>query len=195
MKSEKIYHLVLTAVSAALIAVGAWLKIPTLYVAITLQLPIVIILGLLLGPRIAGRATLIYLLMGLLGLPVFAGGGGPQYLLQPSFGYIYGFFFAVYLAGKWLSWEPEQSLQKDWTMSLLMTGIVYLSGLLHLYLINHLVLGNALSLWQVLAIGFSKTIVKDLILNSVIVLALKPLRRALRTLNAPYEKRRVKECA
>ncbi|WDC85841.1 biotin transporter BioY [Caloramator sp. mosi_1] len=46
-------------------------------------------------------SQVVYLLMGLLGIPVFAGGtAGVQVILKPSFGYLIGFIFGAYATGK-----------------------------------------------------------------------------------------------
>lgn len=54
------------------------------------------IIGLILTPMQAGITVLIYLLMGLVGLPVFsAGTAGPGKLFGPTGGFYFGFLFAV----------------------------------------------------------------------------------------------------
>ena len=72
-------------------AVGAHLRIPLPYVPLTLQTGVVCLAGLWLGPRAGSMSQIVYLLVGLVGFPVFAKGGGPQYVLEPSFGYLVGF--------------------------------------------------------------------------------------------------------
>ncbi|MDO5737814.1 MAG: biotin transporter BioY [Eubacteriales bacterium] len=182
MRANFSKELVFAAVAAALIAVGAWLKIPTPYIAITLQLPIIVILALILGPRTTARACLIYLIMGLIGIPVFAGGGGPHYLLLPSFGYIYGFCLANFLAAKAKLWQPNSSFKRDLSLALFITTIVYLSGLSHFYLINMFYLDNPLTLNQVITIGLLKTIIKDVAFAPLLVLAVKTIRQAAKNL-------------
>jgi biotin transport system substrate-specific component len=84
---------------AALTAVGAFIKIPLPHVPITLQIPFVCLAGLLLGPWRGAASQVVYLVTGLIGFPVFAKGGGPQYMLEPSFGYLLGFVPAAFAAG------------------------------------------------------------------------------------------------
>lgn len=91
--------LALIPLFAALTAAGALLKIPLWPVAITMQNFCVILAGILLGPKAGALSQLIYLIVGLMGLPVFSGGGGPAYLMQPSFGYLLGFIVAPTVAG------------------------------------------------------------------------------------------------
>ena len=92
----------LIALCAALTAAGAFIKIPLWPVAITLQTFFVILSGIILGPRDGALSQLAYLIVGLLGLPVFSGGGGLAYLMQPSFGYLIGFVIAPLAVGSLL---------------------------------------------------------------------------------------------
>lgn len=93
---------------AALIAVGAFIKItlPTepLPMHFTLQWFFVLLAGLLLNKRLAGASVGVYLLTGLSGVPVFASGGGPSYLLRPTFGYLLGFAVAAYVMAWMCEW-------------------------------------------------------------------------------------------
>jgi len=86
--STRTRDIVLTGLFAALTAAGAYIKIPLFYVPVTLQTMFTFLAGSLLRPAPAVSSQVIYLLLGLLGIPVFAGGGGIGYLLQPTFGYL-----------------------------------------------------------------------------------------------------------
>ncbi|WP_258726847.1 biotin transporter BioY [Cellulomonas sp. NS3] len=93
----------LVATFAAFIAVCAILPaIPVagLAVPITLQTFGVMLTGIVLGARRGGLAVLLYVAVGLAGLPVFSGGaGGVAVVAKPSFGYIVGFVLAAALVG------------------------------------------------------------------------------------------------
>lgn len=89
-KGRFVRMMVLSGLMTALTAVGAWLKIPFYPVPITLQTLFTLLSGSLLFPKWAAASQSVYLLLGLLGLPVFAGGGGLHYLVQPTFGYLVG---------------------------------------------------------------------------------------------------------
>ena len=96
----KTKDLVLCAMFVALIAVGAFIKIPVPVVPFTLQFLFTMLAGLLLGPVNGALAVVVYIVLGLIGLPIFTQGGGPGYIFQPSFGYIIGFAVAAYVNGK-----------------------------------------------------------------------------------------------
>lgn len=93
----------LVAVFAALIVVAAVLPgipIGSLGVPITLQTLAVMLAGLCLGPVRGALAVLLYLVLGLVGLPVFSGGrSGLQVLTTPSAGYLIGFVLAAFVVG------------------------------------------------------------------------------------------------
>ena len=84
---------------AALTAVGAQLRIPLPHIPITLQLTFVGLAGIWLGPWRGGASQCVYLAAGLIGAPVFAKGGGPQYVLEPTFGFLLGFVPGAWLTG------------------------------------------------------------------------------------------------
>ena len=89
----------LVALFAALIAVGAYIRIPVPVVPFTLQFLFANLSGLLLGPERGAAAVCLYMAAGLIGAPVFAHGGGPWYVMHPTFGYIAGFAAGAWLAG------------------------------------------------------------------------------------------------
>lgn len=90
---------VLVAFFAVLTAVGAFVRVPLPGVPFTLQVPAVLLAGLALGPWLGAASQAAYLAVGLLGLPVFATGGGPGYVLTPTFGFLVGFVLAAAVAG------------------------------------------------------------------------------------------------
>ena len=67
---------------------------------ITLQVPALLLTALVGGPRSAILAAVAYLSIGLFQLPVFHGGGGIGYLLDPGFGYLAGFLPAAWVTGR-----------------------------------------------------------------------------------------------
>src|SRR5208337_2009632 len=105
---KKAADAILISLFTALTAVGAFIRIPIPYVPLTLQTLMVMFAGLILGSRRGALSQLLYLILGLLGLPIFAQGGGPAYVLQPSFGFLLGFVAGAYVIGKMV--EGERNL-------------------------------------------------------------------------------------
>ncbi len=97
--SRKTNMITRTALFAAVIAVSAFIRIPVGPVPLTLQSTAVLVAGYCLGPVQGASATGIYTIVGLAGVPVFASGGGPAYVFNPTFGYILGFTVCAWLTG------------------------------------------------------------------------------------------------
>lgn len=72
------------------------------------QIPIVLMIAAILGPRLGIISVIVYIVAGLSGFPVFAGGGGINYYAQHGFGYILGFIPGMFMAGNILSSKPRQ---------------------------------------------------------------------------------------
>lgn len=103
--SAKIKKMVFAALFAALIAVGAYIKIPItpLGVPITLQTFFVLLAAVTLGRNWGTASVLVYLIVGFIGFPVFAGGNsGIGIIFGPTGGYLYSFILVALIAG-WLS--------------------------------------------------------------------------------------------
>ena len=95
----KTSSLVYCALFTALIAVGAFIKIPIPVVPFTLQYLFTMLAGILLGSRLGSLSVLAYMILGLIGLPIFSEGGGIGYVFKPSFGYIIGFCVETFVTG------------------------------------------------------------------------------------------------
>lgn len=96
---ERIRGLVYCALFAALIAICSWISIPTT-IPFTLQTFAVCVTTALLGTKRGFTAVLVYILLGLVGLPVFSGfTGGIGILAGTTGGYIVGFLFTALAVG------------------------------------------------------------------------------------------------
>lgn len=144
--------LVLSAV--ALVALLAKVSFFIGPIPITGQTLGVIIVGAALGARRGAAALTTYMLVGLAGLPVFAGPvAGPAYLLSPSFGFILGFIPAAFIAG----WFAQRAW--DRTPWLAFAGFVtasivpFLVGVPYMALILATVLGADITFASVMAAG------------------------------------------
>ena len=105
---------VLCALFTALIAVGAWIQIPLPFLSVTLQTFFVLTAGYLLGAKLAALSATLYMVIGLMGVPVFSGGGGLSYVLRPSFGYIIGFVVGAWVTG-FLTEQIARNPAKEYT--------------------------------------------------------------------------------
>lgn len=142
----KTRNLVFCGLFAALIAVGAFIKIPIGIVPLSLQLMFVMLCALTLGGRLSAIAILCYCLIGLVGLPVFTKGGGIGYIFEPTFGYLLGFIFGAFLTGT-LSKMCSHKNGAIWFFLCTLAGevVVYIFGLTYFYFITKFVLGMTFS--------------------------------------------------
>ncbi len=127
--------LALIGTFAALIAVGSLVAVAVsaVPVPITLQTFAVLLAGAVLGARRGALAVLLYLTVGLAGLPIFAQGfGGPAVLGRPSVGYLLAFPIAAWLVG----WAAERGVGRSWPRrtAILVAGAV--AGSLAVYAVG-----------------------------------------------------------
>ena len=93
-------QVILASFFAGLTAIGAFLIIPFYPVPMTLQTLFTLLSGMLLGKKAGFLSQLIYVSLGLIGLPVFSGGkAGFGVLFGPTGGYLIGFIISAYLIG------------------------------------------------------------------------------------------------
>lgn len=124
--------LTLAALFAAVLAVSAYIRIPVGPVPLTLQTAAALIAGYSLGPAWGAAATLLYTAVGLAGLPVFASGGGPAYVLSPTFGYILGFTLCAVVTGLLARFNRRGGAVTAYFLMLAGIAAIYLPGVLWL---------------------------------------------------------------
>lgn len=158
------------ALFAALTAVGAFVKIPTPIVPFTLQFLFCTYAGLLLGARNGLYSQLLYLCIGLLGIPIFANGGGPAYVLQPTFGYLIGFALCSYIVGKFVDRTAQVRFWPVFGVIVLGLGAVYMCGVVYLHLMVNFYLHKEMTLMTSLMVGFLPYVPFDVLQAAVIAL-------------------------
>lgn len=99
-QSNKLRIMLKVAIFASITAILAQVEIPLPLIPISGQTLAVGIAATILGSRQGALAMVLYMAIGAVGLPVFAGfSGGPQVLVGPSGGYVFGFIAAAYVTG------------------------------------------------------------------------------------------------
>ncbi len=125
---------VLACLFAALISVGAYIAVPVpgSPVPVVLQNMLILIAGLVLGPVWGLAATALYLILGAVGLPVFAGGtGGIAKFLGPTGGYLFGYLPGVLVTGL-VSRFGAIKVWKNALAAFLGMTVVYIFGIVRL---------------------------------------------------------------
>jgi len=170
----------LVALFAALSGIGGFIRLPIPYIPLTLQTLMVMFSGLLLGGRLGALSQLVYLLVGLLGIPIFAQGGGPGYVLQPTFGYLLGFVPGAYVIGRLT--EGREHLQRGVLSVFILLGIVaiYIPGVTVLYLNLNFIQQKAVTLSTAIKVGALVPLPGDLVKLAVVLVLGPPIRERFR---------------
>jgi len=133
----------------ALTAIGAWIIIPFPLVPITLQTLFLSLAAALLGGYLGALSQIIYICLGIIGLPVFSGGkAGFGVLMGPTGGYLVGFILGAYITGKLIELREKPGFA--WMTGSMFAGlaVIYALGIIQLMVVAQL------SLEKALAVGF-----------------------------------------
>lgn len=179
----RVKEMALISTFTALTAVGAFISIPVGPVPITLQTLFVLLSGMLLGPKLGALSQIVYIVLALIGIPIFSGfSGGLQILLKPSFGFSIGFIFAAYIVGK-ITYDDIKLKSKILVGAIVGSIVIYLFGLPYMYYILNIVMKKSLSFGTVMNMGCLLFIPGDLL---KLVLANIISKKALPILNRIY---------
>ena len=164
--------MVFSALLSAFIAAGAYLIIPIGPVPIVLQNLFVLLSGLLLGSRWGITSVAVYIIAGIVGLPVFYGGtAGLPHIVGPTGGYLIGFLPAAYLVGL----VSERTGTRILPQVLAMIGatlVIYVFG------VAWLVKSTQMSVYKGLAVGMYPFLIGDALKIAVAV----PIARSIKPL-------------
>ncbi|MCE5193630.1 biotin transporter BioY [bacterium] len=163
------------AVMVALLIIGAYVSIPLRPVPITFQDAFVVLTPLLLGST-AYIAILAYLLLGLVGMPVFTGGAsGLVALSGPTGGFLIGFLLTALVIGfladhwRWDSWWRDLALAEGSLVLIYIPGVLWLCHVLLLQ--GTTTLAALIGLAPILALDIGKM--------AVVAALARPLRKVL----------------
>ena len=178
--SFKTRKIVFVALFAALIAVFGIVAVPVpgTPVPIVLQNMLVILTSLVLGTKLGVLSVALFLFTGLIGLPVFSGGGGGlARFLGPTGGFLYGYLLASFISGL-IAGKASKSnkLLRLFLASFAGFVVLYIPGIIHF----SLVLNKTLS--QTLKLAVIPYLLPDTIKAFVAPLIAYPLRKNISTL-------------
>lgn len=141
--------------SAATVGLLAQVSIPMQPVPITGQTLGVMLVGAMLGARRGAGALTAYALLGLVGIPWFADfGGGPAYVLKPSFGFILGFIATALVVGRLSEKRWDRRPLASLGAFGLASAIPFLIGVPWMWAVLHFFMGKSLGLMATLQAGF-----------------------------------------
>lgn len=172
--------LVFTALLAALTAAGAFLRIPLGFSSITLQFLFTAMAGALLGPGCGALSQGVYVVLGLMGLPIFTTGGGFGYVLQPTFGFLLGLIPAAAIIGA-ISGKSTSPLRIALACAAGLAAL-YAVGVPYMALILNGYMGKNMSLSALLWAGMIPFLPGDAIKIAVTALLCPLLRKRVKGL-------------
>ena len=94
-----LFSIITVFLGSLLLIASAKIKVPLYPVPMTLQPLAVLMIAMLFGRKLATLTVGLYVFKGIIGLPVFAFGGGLMYLMGPTGGFILGFFVSAFIVG------------------------------------------------------------------------------------------------
>ena len=107
---------------------------------------------------------MVYIVLGLVGLPIFTQGGGPGYIFQPSFGYIIGFAVAAYVTGRIANEKSHPGYRRLLAANFIGLFIVYAFGMVYYYAISNFVINTPICLWPLFLYCFVLAVPGDIAL-------------------------------
>ena len=173
----KIRTMTRVALFAALTAVGAFIRIPLGYSSITLQTFFTAMAGCVLGPWYGALSQLVYVALGLVGLPIFTQGGGIGYLMQPTCGFLIGLIPAAWVIGRIAGRKPEP--KQIVPACLLGYGVLYAIGVPYMALILNTFIGKGMGFSAIMWAGMIPFLPGDMIKILCITLLMPPILRQL----------------
>lgn len=128
-QSKIIKYVFFALIGSIILAISSKIKIPFYPVPMTMQTLAVLMIGIIFGWKLGLITVSLYLIEGIIGLPVFSGtpekGLGLIYFTGPTMGYLLGFLIAVYVSGKFVY---DNNLLKNFFKLFFATSFIYILG-------------------------------------------------------------------
>ena len=133
---SQLTNFVTIVICSILLILSAKIKVDLYPVPMTLQPLAVLMIAMLCGRNISVGAVSLYLFQGILGIPVFAYGGGLPYLLGPTGGFLFGFLFASMIIGELADRGWGKQNFKSILAMLLGLVVIYIFGIFQLSILK-----------------------------------------------------------
>jgi len=141
-----IRQMTLISLFAALTAVGAFISIPLYPVPLSLQSLFTLLAAMILGSVMGASSQIIYVLLGVIGLPVFAGfKAGIGILFGPTGGFLLGFIISAYIIGKIVELKKVKNIFYYFLVGIIGTIILYIIGITQLSLVTGIGIKKAIT--------------------------------------------------
>jgi biotin transport system substrate-specific component len=121
-------------ICSILLIISAKIKVDLYTIPMTMQPLAILIIAMLCGRNLAAGSISLYLFQGMIGLPVFANGGGMLYLMGPTGGFLFGFLIAAIIMGELADRGWGRHILKAFIAMFLGLFIIYFFGIIQLSL-------------------------------------------------------------
>ena len=121
-------------ICSILLIISAKIKVDLYTIPMTMQPLAILIIAMLCGRNLAAGSISLYLFQGMIGLPVFANGGGMLYLMGPTGGFLFGFLIAAIIMGELADRGWGRNILKAFIAMFLGLFIIYFFGIIQLSL-------------------------------------------------------------
>ena len=121
-------------ICSILLIISAKIKVDLYTIPMTMQPLAILIIAMLCGRNLAACSISLYLFQGMIGLPVFANGGGMLYLMGPTGGFLFGFLIAGIIMGELADRGWGQHILKAFLVMFFGLFIIYFFGIIQLSL-------------------------------------------------------------
>ena len=165
--SKILKYILVIFLGSILLAISSKIKIPFYPVPMTMQTFVVLFLGMSFGYKVGLATVSLYLLEGIIGLPVFSNspekGVGLVYFTGPTMGYLIGFLFATFLAGYF---NFKKNILVNFVKLLVSVSVIYIFGIFWL--------GNLIG-WDkpIIQLGVTPFLLAELFKISILALLAK----------------------
>lgn len=172
----KVRDLCLMTICLSILIICSKISISIGIISLTLQTFAVSLIPFLIKWKKSAIVFFVYIVMGLIGIPVFSEGGGFYYVLKPSFGFILGFLLSVFITGSNILNKLKIANLFKGLIGLLVLDFI---GLIYMYFILKYYIGkDDINIYSILEIGFLPFILKDsisVVISYIISLRLEPV--------------------
>ena len=148
--AKQVKNISIIIISSLILTISSKIQTPLAPVPVTMQTFAVLFLGMAFGYKIATASVILYLIQGVIGLPVFAKGGGLIYFQGPTSGYLFGFIIGAFSSGYF---KVTSGALSTFIKLVFSVSFIYLFGLIWLWINLNFYAGKELSFIQIFEIG------------------------------------------
>ena len=162
-------NIIKIGIALGLVIVSGFLKINIPFLPVTLLIAFIIFNALYFDKIVSRYSIILYVVLGLIGFPVFANGGGFAYVFKPSFGFIIGYIVCtLFISG----FKDRINLYLSVFIGLI---LLYIVGGIYMFIMLDYLLGMTLTLFVTNILYLGGLFVKDIFLCLISILLYKRL--------------------